>query len=126
MLELIGRSAGGWVIPLNIYTPPAEIPRSHAIIDAAATAAGRNPAEIRRLYNVVGSIGPRRGGHGLNGPVEFWIETLTGWATDLGLDTFVFWPEDASEQQVRLFAEEVVPGVLEEVNAMRTTTAGTF
>src|SRR5438105_6867976 len=126
MLELIGRSAGGWVSPLNIYTPPAEVPRSHAIIDAAATAAGRNPAEIRRLYNVVGSIGTRRGGQGLNGPVEHWFETLTEWATDLGVDTFVFWPEDATQEQVRLFAEELVPGVLEEVNAMRATSAGTF
>jgi hypothetical protein len=36
------------------------------------------------------------------------------------------WPEEATEQQVRLFAEQVVPGVLEEVNALRTTTAGTF
>src|SRR5437870_2677873 len=51
-----------------------------------------------------------RGGQGLNGPVEHWIETLTEWATDLGLDTFVFWPEDATQEQVRLFAEEVVPG----------------
>jgi alkanesulfonate monooxygenase SsuD/methylene tetrahydromethanopterin reductase-like flavin-dependent oxidoreductase (luciferase family) len=126
MLELIGRSAGGWVSPLNIYTPPDEVPRSHAFIDAAASAAGRDPSEIRRLYNVVGSIGTRRGGQGLNGPVEHWIETLTEWATDLGLDTFVFWPEDATQEQVRLFAEEVVPGVLEEVNAMRATSAGTF
>ena len=102
------------------------MPRSHAFIDAAASAAGRDPSEIRRLYNVVGSIGTRRGGQGLNGPVEHWIETLTEWATDLGLDTFVFWPEDATQEQVRLFAEEVVPGVLEEVNAMRATSAGTF
>jgi hypothetical protein len=78
------------------------------------------------LYNVVGSIGPRRGGQGLNGPVELWIETLTEWATDLGLDTFFFWLDDATEQQVRLFEEEVIPGVLEEVNAMRTSTAGTL
>ena len=34
--------------------------------------------------------------------------------------------EDATEQQVHVFAKEIVPGVLEEVNAMRTTTAGTF
>jgi alkanesulfonate monooxygenase SsuD/methylene tetrahydromethanopterin reductase-like flavin-dependent oxidoreductase (luciferase family) len=126
MLQLIGRHAGGWVSPLSIYTPPNEVPQSHAIIDAAASAAGRNPSEVRRLYNVVGSIGPRSGGQGLNGPVGLWIERLTEWATDLGLDTFVFWPEEATEQQVRQFAEEVVPGVLEEVNAMRTTTAGTF
>jgi alkanesulfonate monooxygenase SsuD/methylene tetrahydromethanopterin reductase-like flavin-dependent oxidoreductase (luciferase family) len=126
MLQLIGRRADGWVSPLNIYTPPEGVAHSNSIIDAAAAAAGRKPSDIRRLYNVVGSIGPRTRGQGLHGPVEVWVETLTGWATDLGLDTFVFWPEAASEQQVRLFAEEVVPGVLEQVNAMRSTTAGTF
>src|SRR6266853_5712554 len=123
MLQLIGRHADGWVSPLSIYTPPDEVPRAHAIIDGAASAAGRNPAEIRRLYNVVGSIGPRRGGQGLHGPVELWIETLTEWATDLGLDTFVFWPQDATERQVRLFAEGGFAGGLEEVKAMRHTTA---
>src|SRR5579859_5999962 len=111
MLQLIGRHAGGWVSPLSIYTPPNGVRQSHAIIDGAASAAGRSPAEIRRLYNVVGSIGPRREGQGLHGPVELWIATLTEWATDLGLDTFVFWPEDETEPQVRLFADEVVPGV---------------
>jgi hypothetical protein len=126
MLELIGRSAGGWVCALNVYMPPQEIPRCQAIIDAAATGAGRRPSEIRRLYNVVGSIGNRTGGQGLNGPVELWVETLSEWATDLGFDTFVFWPEDPSEQQVRLFGEEVVPRVLEDVNATRSSTAGTF
>jgi hypothetical protein len=45
---------------------------------------------------------------------------------DLGFDTFIFWPEDASERQVRLFAEEVVPRVLEDVNAARSGIAGTF
>jgi alkanesulfonate monooxygenase SsuD/methylene tetrahydromethanopterin reductase-like flavin-dependent oxidoreductase (luciferase family) len=126
MLELIGRAAGGWVSPLNVYVPPADVPRCQHRIDAAAAAAGRHPSEIRRLYNVVGSIGPRSGEQGLHGPVELWVETLTGWATDLGFDTFVFWPEDPSERQVRLFAEEVVPRVLEDVNAMRSSTAGTF
>jgi hypothetical protein len=58
--------------------------------------------------------------------VELWVETLSEWATDLGFDTFVFWPEDPSEQQVRLFGEEVVPRVLEDVNATRSSTAGTF
>jgi len=35
-------------------------------------------------------------------------------------------PVDPTEQQVRLFAEKVVPAVLDEVNAIRTTTADTF
>jgi alkanesulfonate monooxygenase SsuD/methylene tetrahydromethanopterin reductase-like flavin-dependent oxidoreductase (luciferase family) len=126
MLELIGRSAGGWVCPLSVYMPPEVVPRCQAIIDAAATATERSPSEIRRLYNVVGSIGGRGGGQGLNGPVELWVETLAAWATDLGFDTFIFWPEDASERQARLFAEEVVPRVLEDVNAARSGIAGTF
>ena len=126
MLELIGRTAGGWVCALSVYIPPDEVPRRQKIIDTAALSAGRHPSEIRRLYNVVGSIGSRRGGQGLNGPVEVWVETLSQWATGLGFDTFIFWPADPSEQQVRLFAEAVVPRVLEDVNSIRSTTAGTF
>jgi alkanesulfonate monooxygenase SsuD/methylene tetrahydromethanopterin reductase-like flavin-dependent oxidoreductase (luciferase family) len=126
MLELIGRKAGGWVCALSSYIPPDDVPQLQSIIDAAAVAAGRRPSDIRRLYNVVGSIRPTRGEQGLAGPVEQWIDTLTRWATDLGFDTFVFWPEDPSEEQVRLFAQEVVPGVLEQVNAIRSSMAGTF
>ena len=113
--------------------PPAMLAKSVATLDRLtdgraelAIGAGRHATEIRRLYNVVGSIGSRREGQGLNGPVELWIETLTSWATNLGFDTFVFWPIDPSGQQVRLFTEEVVPRVLEDVNAMRSSTAGTF
>ena len=126
MLELIGRAAGGWVCALSIYMPPEVVPRCQAIIDASANESGRRPSDVRRLYNVVGSVGARDGGQGLRGPVELWVDTLAAWATDLGFDTFIFWPEEPSEQQIRLFAEGVVPRVLEEVNATRSTTAGTF
>lgn len=126
MLKLIGRSAGGWVSPLNLYEPPEQVAESQRIIDAAALEAGRRPSDVRRLYNVVGSIGSGGTSQGLTGSVEVWVETLSKWATHLGLDTFIFWPEEPAERQVRLFAEEVVPRVLEDVNAMRTTSAGTF
>ena len=122
MLALTGRAAGGWVSPLNIYLTPREVPRAQRIIDAAAVEAGREPHDIRRLYNVVGSIGSRTGGQGLNGPASVWSETLAAWAVELGLDTFVFWPADASEQQVRLFAEDVVPRVRELVDVARSRT----
>jgi alkanesulfonate monooxygenase SsuD/methylene tetrahydromethanopterin reductase-like flavin-dependent oxidoreductase (luciferase family) len=55
MLAMIGRSAGGWVSPLNLYVTPEQVPESQKIIDAAAAQAGRSESEIRRLYNVVGS-----------------------------------------------------------------------
>jgi alkanesulfonate monooxygenase SsuD/methylene tetrahydromethanopterin reductase-like flavin-dependent oxidoreductase (luciferase family) len=66
MLRLSGRLADGWVCPLNVYVPPEQVPASQAIIDQAAQDAGRAPAEIRRIYNVLGAIdaGPH-GGRGL-------------------------------------------------------------
>jgi alkanesulfonate monooxygenase SsuD/methylene tetrahydromethanopterin reductase-like flavin-dependent oxidoreductase (luciferase family) len=123
MLELIGRNAGGWVCALSIYMPPEDARRSQAIIDAAAAGAGRRASEIRRLYNVVGSIGPRAGGQGLNGPASLWVDTLTDWVTDPGFDSFVFWPADPSEKQVRVFAEEVVPQVRQRVDSARSLSS---
>jgi alkanesulfonate monooxygenase SsuD/methylene tetrahydromethanopterin reductase-like flavin-dependent oxidoreductase (luciferase family) len=59
MLELIGRGAGGWVCARSIYMPPDAVAESQTIVDAAAAEAGRRTSEVRRLYNVVGSIGPK-------------------------------------------------------------------
>ncbi len=77
-------------------------------IDEAAVAAGREPREIRRVYNVSGTIadGPTQGL--LQGPPEHWIETLSGFATELGFDTFIFWPGEDHLAQVERFAREVV------------------
>ncbi|GAA1313726.1 hypothetical protein Psi02_65000 [Planotetraspora silvatica] len=114
MLRLIGHLADGWVCPLNIYISPDEVPPLQEIIDGAASDAGRDPNRIRRIYNVLGRIGPETGGQGLNGPVEMWAETLADWAARLRFDTFVFWPtavSAASATQFRVYAEEVVPRV---------------
>jgi hypothetical protein len=109
-LALAGRLADGWVPSLSWATPEVVL-EMHGRIDAAAAEAGRDPAEIRRVYNVGGTIadGPERGL--LDGPPEHWIETLTGFAAELGFDTFVFWPEGDLLEQVERFAQEVVPGV---------------
>jgi len=112
MLGLIGALADGWVSPLNIYVPPEEVPAKQALIDQAAVAAGRQPTDVRRLYNVLGLIGEGRG-RGLFGPVEVWAQTLATWSVDLGFDTFIFWPVAAHLDQARRFAEEVVPRVRE-------------
>ncbi|WP_239115431.1 LLM class flavin-dependent oxidoreductase [Planotetraspora kaengkrachanensis] len=111
MLRLIGELADGWVCPLNIYISPDEVPPLQEIIDDAASDAGRDPNRIRRIYNVLGRIGPETGGQGLNGPAGLWAETLADWAVRLRFDTFVFWPTAESATQFRLFAEEVVPRV---------------
>ena len=74
---------------------------------------------MRRIYNVVGAIGPARGGRGLSGDVQIWVDTLTDWAVDLGFDTFIFWPMTAPPAQLDVFATEVIPGVRQRVAERR-------
>ena len=119
MLGVTGRAADGWVCPLNIYVAPHEVPGRQEIIDAAARDAGRDPRDIRRVYNVIGAIGAFGGGSGLVGPVELWVDTLTEWTTELGFDTFIFWPVTDAPEQLAIFASEVIPAVRERVAQRR-------
>ncbi|MFD0508891.1 hypothetical protein ACFQ0G_50870 [Streptomyces chiangmaiensis] len=96
------------------------MPSRQQIIDEAASAAGRDPRTIRRVYNVIGAIGGHRGAPGLVGDVHRWADTLSEWAVDLGFDTFVLWPATDPDQQLALFAAEVVPAVRERVAALRS------
>jgi alkanesulfonate monooxygenase SsuD/methylene tetrahydromethanopterin reductase-like flavin-dependent oxidoreductase (luciferase family) len=113
MLGLIGRKADGWVPSLG-FSPPARLPGMHEKIDEGAAGAGRAPSEIKRVYNVSGNIGPEGEGP-LEGPREKWVETLTGFVLEGGMDTFVYWPKRDHRSQTEIFAGEVVPGVREAV-----------
>ncbi|GAA5084776.1 alkanesulfonate monooxygenase SsuD/methylene tetrahydromethanopterin reductase-like flavin-dependent oxidoreductase (luciferase family) [Thermocatellispora tengchongensis] len=119
MLAVTGRAGDGWISPLNIYVRPDEVPGKQKLIDDAARSAGRDPASIRRIYNVIGTIGNVRGGPGLAGDVRVWTDTLTSWAVELGFDTFIFWPVTAHQAQLDVFAAEVVPAVRERVSEIR-------
>lgn len=110
MLALIGRAADGW-IPSSGYLPPAELPARQALIDDAAQEAGRDPAAIRRVYNVSGRITDGRPHGFLDGPAAAWVETLTGLTLDEGMDTYVLWPSEDPTAQLRRFAEDVAPQV---------------
>jgi hypothetical protein len=87
----------------------------HARIDDAAAAAGRDPAQITRIYNVFGTIagGPSRGA--FDGPAGQWIDVLSELALRDGMDTFVFGPADDDVAQAGRFIGEVVPAVRENV-----------
>jgi alkanesulfonate monooxygenase SsuD/methylene tetrahydromethanopterin reductase-like flavin-dependent oxidoreductase (luciferase family) len=114
MLNLTGRLGDGWIPSLR-YAPPERIPEMQQRVDEAAEEAGRQRADIRRMYNISGAI-TDGDGHGLlQGPASQWIEELTGFAFELGLDTFLFWPREDHRRQLDLFAVEVVPGVREAV-----------
>jgi alkanesulfonate monooxygenase SsuD/methylene tetrahydromethanopterin reductase-like flavin-dependent oxidoreductase (luciferase family) len=110
MLALTGRMADGWVPSLQ-YAPPEELAAMRDRVDAAARDAGRDPASIRRVLNIAGTVadGPVTGL--LEGPPAHWVDTLRGLRDDLGFDTFVLAPQGDVMQQIERFAREVAPEV---------------
>ena len=109
-LALLGRVADGWV-PSLTWARPELVPPLQRAIDEGARAAGRDPGEIRRLLNVSGKIVDGDVSELLVGPPEHWVETLAGFARDLGFDTFLLWSPEDPEEQLERFAAEVVPAL---------------
>jgi alkanesulfonate monooxygenase SsuD/methylene tetrahydromethanopterin reductase-like flavin-dependent oxidoreductase (luciferase family) len=109
-LALTGRLADGWVPSIGWATPDV-VPELSQRVDDGAREAGRDPSEIRRVYNISGTIadGPTQGL--LDGPPAHWAETLAGFATELGFDTFILWPGEDAPTQLERFASEVVPAL---------------
>jgi alkanesulfonate monooxygenase SsuD/methylene tetrahydromethanopterin reductase-like flavin-dependent oxidoreductase (luciferase family) len=119
MLRLTGRAADGWIPSLS-YVPPEQAAEGMRVIDEAAARAGRDPAAVRRLYNVDGTITDGERGDGLlDGPVEHWVETFAAWSLELGFDTYIFWPSRPDPGQVERFAGEVAPALRAAVAAGR-------
>ena len=115
-LRLIGRAADGWVPSMGRVSIESLRDASRRI-DEAALAAGRDPGEIRRVYNIGGLIADGGAEGVLVGPARHWVETLTGWADDPGIDAFIFWPTADELTQVERFAAEVAPAVREALAA---------
>ncbi|MFD5825441.1 LLM class flavin-dependent oxidoreductase [Lentzea sp. NPDC060358] len=101
MLQLTGRAADGW-LPSSSYAPPEQLGAMNAIIDDAAREAGREPGDVKRLYNI--SPG-------------FTAEQLTELALEHGISGFILMVD--TDDEVRAFAEEVAPAVREMVRKER-------
>ncbi|TDB83490.1 LLM class flavin-dependent oxidoreductase [Actinomadura sp. KC216] len=117
-LALTGRAADGW-LPSSPWATPERLPEMHARIDEAATSAGRDPADVRRLYNISGTITGGVSEGFLRGPASQWIDELTDLAVGSGMDTFILWAEGDQETQIKRFAEEIVPAVRTQVTQER-------
>lgn len=118
MLSVVGRLADGWV-PSSGWATPDKLPDMHARVDDAAARAGRDPAEITRVYNVWGTI-DGSGGF-LQGSVADWVEQLSELVVVHGMDSFVFGPAEDPVPQAHIFAAEVAPAVRERVAQARGT-----
>jgi alkanesulfonate monooxygenase SsuD/methylene tetrahydromethanopterin reductase-like flavin-dependent oxidoreductase (luciferase family) len=95
MLRLTGRKAHGWLVSQG-GAPPEALGELTAQIDAAAVQAGRDPREIRRLYNIDTSLKAR---------------DLAKLYAEHGISAFILMTDDADE--VKRFAHEVAPMVRE-------------
>jgi alkanesulfonate monooxygenase SsuD/methylene tetrahydromethanopterin reductase-like flavin-dependent oxidoreductase (luciferase family) len=104
-LRLTGRLADGWVPSFRGQLQP--VADMAARLDEAAADAGREPGAIRRILNIGGMITDGRSEAPLRGPVDQWADELTDLVTTHGFDSFLLWSE--GEDQLRRFAEEVVP-----------------
>ncbi|GAA3586157.1 hypothetical protein [Kribbella ginsengisoli] len=84
-----------------------------------AREAGRDPGDVLRIAQVVGTITPENVANGtdlvgdrpLRGSVDQWVTLLSELATNTPFRGFVLWPETLTLDQVNLFAHEVAPAV---------------
>jgi alkanesulfonate monooxygenase SsuD/methylene tetrahydromethanopterin reductase-like flavin-dependent oxidoreductase (luciferase family) len=126
MMGVIGRYTDGWVVPLTTNMSGEEIKVRQQLIDESAKKSGRAPTSIRRIANVVGVIDEHEESKRsdkepfflhekkpLIGSTSYWVDWLVDAYRNLQLDTFIFWPASEGQEleQVRLFAEQVVPRV---------------
>jgi hemerythrin-like domain-containing protein len=117
MLRLTGRMADGWIPSLG-YAPPGDLPEMMRTIDEAAQSEGRDPAAVRRAYNIHGEFSTAETGY-LQGPPGLWVDQLTELVLEYGMSVFILAPGADAETDLRRFAEEVAPGVREAVERAR-------
>jgi alkanesulfonate monooxygenase SsuD/methylene tetrahydromethanopterin reductase-like flavin-dependent oxidoreductase (luciferase family) len=110
-LRLAGRVADGWVPSFRGELQPVR--EMAARLDAGAAEAGRDPGAIRRVLNVGGAITDGASDGPLQGPVGQWTDELTALVVEEGFDTFVLWGD--GPDQLRRFADEVIPAVRRQV-----------
>lgn len=114
-LALAGRLADGWVPSFggDLAATAGMVRR----LDDAASEAGRDPGDLRRVLNVGGVITDGSSEGPLRGPVDQWVDELTDLALTHRFDTFVFSGE--GDGQLERFAEHVAPGVRDRIAAAR-------
>lgn len=106
MLRLVGRLADGW-LPSAGYAAPDVLGTMNRTIDEAARDAGRDPADVRRLYNIDPS---------------FDADQVAALALEEGISGFVLASDDPAT--IRDFAE-LAEEVRETVAASREMPSGT-
>src|SRR5580692_12610138 len=124
-LAVTGRHADGWIPGHLADWRSARVAESRPIVDQAAASAGRDPAEVKTIYNVSGRLArdplpATRDDEGrwIGGGVTQWVEELAFAAIERGAAAFIYLvpPGDIiSDTTLNLWAHEVVPAVREAI-----------
>jgi alkanesulfonate monooxygenase SsuD/methylene tetrahydromethanopterin reductase-like flavin-dependent oxidoreductase (luciferase family) len=124
-LAVTGRLADGWIPGHGADWLSARVAESRPVVDAAAVAAGRDPADVRTVHNLPGRITAdplpaTRDGEGrwIGGSVGQWVEELTSAVLEHRAGGFLLFPVDdgtPAEVVAGRWAEEVAPAVREAV-----------
>lgn len=134
-LEVTGRVADGWIVPLAADWRSPRYRESRPVIDAAAAAAGRDPSEIIDVYNVPGAITDRPlnatrddAGRWIGGSAGQWVAELTEAVLEFGAGVFMFHPADDAklhpglwqcDDALERWSGEIVPAVREAVGKVQ-------
>ena len=123
-LAVTGRLADGWIPPMASDWLSQLYRESRPRIDAAAAAAGRDPADVVAVYNFGGRITPEplaatRGedGRWIGGSVRQWVDELTTAVLEHHASGFIYRSTDdtPAAQALSRWATEVVPAVREAI-----------
>ncbi len=123
MLELTAQLADGWV-PSQAYAGPEETAARGVQLDHLVGDAGRDPADLVRIYNINGRFAPSGNGF-LDGPPAMWAEQLAELVLLQGFSAFVLAASGDIISAIGTFAEQVAPDVRERVAAERVVRAST-
>lgn len=115
-LRLAGRVADGWAAPIPSYLPYEQWANANALIDQGAREAGRDPRQVLRMVQLVGTItdqpgeaDARHGAEPIRGTARQWAELIARLATEQPFRAYIFWPEQQTAEQIERFARDVVP-----------------
>jgi hypothetical protein len=122
-LAVTGRQADGWIPGHLADWRSTEVARSRPQVDEAAASVGRNPSDVKTIYNVSGRfasepLGQTRDDEGrwIGGGVAQWVEELTLAVLEHDAAAFIYIlppGEIVPDMTLSLWAHEVAPAVRE-------------
>jgi alkanesulfonate monooxygenase SsuD/methylene tetrahydromethanopterin reductase-like flavin-dependent oxidoreductase (luciferase family) len=133
-LAATGRVADGW-LPGHAADWLSERYRtSRPVIDEAAAAAGRDPRDVRTIFNLPGRITDRplaatrdHAGRWIGGSVDQWVEELTGAVLEHGAAGFMLFSPSGGTQDIDSlgrWGKEIVPAIREAIGNRRVPPSG--